>query len=231
MRNRALKKLKILLVEDEEKIALLLKSAIGSYFYKFYIAKSGLEGLQKYQKLAPDIVIADINMPLLSGLDMAKKIREESRDIPIIILSAFSEKEKLFSAIEVGVSKYFLKPYDPDELLDYIENELLPLLQESTIALFGGFVFHKTTASLYKGSRFIPLSKNEIKFLQLLLEYRGSLVGDDDIKQAIWGESVTDERLRTFVRRLRAKSAKELIENIKSQGYRILLSKNNRESI
>ena len=143
MRSRFLKKLKILFVEDEQKIASLIKEAIGGYFYKFLIAKDGAEALEIYYKFAPDIVIADINMPILNGLDMAKEIRKDNKEIPIIILSAFSEKEKLFQAIDVGVGKYFLKPYDPDALLDYIE-QLTPMLEKKTIVLCDDFIFNKT---------------------------------------------------------------------------------------
>jgi len=220
MRSRFLKKLKILFVEDEQKIASLIKEAIGGYFYKFLIAKDGAEALEIYYKFAPDIVIADINMPILNGLDMAKEIRKDNKEIPIIILSAFSEKEKLFQAIDVGVSKYFLKPYDPDALLDYIE-QLTPMLEEKTIVLCDDFIFNKTTNTLYKNYKYIALSKNEIRFLLLLITYKGGVVTYDTIKQTLWDTTATDERLRTFVRRLRVKTSKNLFENVKSLGYKL----------
>jgi DNA-binding response OmpR family regulator len=220
MRSKLLKKLKILFVEDEEKIALLIKEAIGGYFYRFLVAKDGIEALKFYHKFVPDIVIADINMPFLNGLDMAKEIRKENKEIPIIILSAFSEKEKLFKAIDIGINKYFLKPYDPDALLDYIE-QLAPMLEEKTVMLCGGFVFNKITNALYKNNKYIALSKNEIKFLLLLIKYKNNVVTYDMIKQTLWGIDATDERLRTFVRRLRLKTSKKLFENVKSLGYKL----------
>ena len=117
MKKRTLKELKILLVEDEESLARLLKEAIGDSFHSFTLAKDGVEGMELFKKIKPDIVITDIMMPLKSGLEMAKEIREVNATIPIIVLSAFSEKEKLFGAIDAGVSKYFLKPYHAEDIL------------------------------------------------------------------------------------------------------------------
>ena len=120
MEDNSLQCLKVLLVEDEENLAALLKSAIGDSFYSFTIAKDGEEGLIKFSQLMPDIVITDITMPKLNGLDMAKEIKKIDSTIPIIILSAYSQKEMLLNAIDVGVVKYFIKPFDPDELMSYI---------------------------------------------------------------------------------------------------------------
>ncbi|MCF6309420.1 MAG: response regulator transcription factor [Sulfurimonas sp.] len=220
MKNKALKELKVLLVEDEENISRLLKDAIGDSFHSFIVASDGVEGRELFLKIKPDIVITDIMMPRLSGLDMAKELKQINSDIPIIILSAFSEKEKLFDAIDIGVTKYFLKPFDPDELLDYI-NGLAPKLGNKHVELSEDFVFNKTTNSLYKNDRFVPLSKNEIKFLSLLLEDVNSVIDDNIIKETLWTSDVSDERVRTFIRRIRAKTSKNLIKNVKGFGYRL----------
>lgn len=220
MKNRALKELKVLLVEDEENLARLLKEALGDNFYSFSIAKNGLEGLELYKKLKPDIIISDIMMPRLNGLDMAKEIRYEDTAIPIIMISAFSEKEKLLGAIDVGVTKYFIKPFDPDELLRYIIS-ISSKFSTKMIELADDFVFNKTTNSLYKNDRFVPLSKNEVKFISLLLQHRDKTLSDEAIKESLWKEEATDERLRTFIKRLRLKTSKDLIINIKGVGYQL----------
>ena len=100
MRNKILKGLKILLVEDEEKLARLLKNAIGDNFHSFTLADNGKDGLEIFLKISPDIVITDISMPIMSGLKMAKEIKRNYPEIPIIILSAFSETDKFLDAIE-----------------------------------------------------------------------------------------------------------------------------------
>jgi len=224
MKSKVLKDLKVLLVEDEENLARLLKGAIGDYFHSFIVAKDGVEGKELFLKIKPDIVITDIEMPHLSGLDMAKELKSINSDVPIIILSAFSEKEKLFSAIDVGVTKYFLKPFDPDELLDYI-NSIATTLGTKRIKLNEGFIFNTTTNSLYKNDRFVPLSKNEVKFFCLLLANKETIIDDKTIKDKLWGEEVSDERVRTFIRRIRVKTSKKLIKNVKGLGYQASFSR------
>ncbi|MFK5937181.1 MAG: response regulator transcription factor [Sulfurimonas sp.] len=224
MSNKILKGLKVLLVEDEDKLASLLKNAIGDNFYSFSIAKDGKEGLDKFIKSTPDIIITDIMMPNLTGLEMAKEIRKIDENIPIIILSAFSESDKFLDAIDIGVVKYFIKPFDPDELLDYIK-KIGEKIGTKLIKLHGGFLFNLTTKTLYKNSRYVALSKNESKFMQLLLEnyHKDSyVVSDEMIKKSLWGgKEVSSERLRTFLRRLRVKTSKDLVLNLKGQGYQI----------
>ncbi len=225
MRNKFLKSLKILLVEDEEKLSLLLKNAIGDSFHSFLLAKDGNEGLQIYKKVLPDIVITDIMMPNKTGLEMAKEIKSINPNSKIIILSAFSDVEKLLSAIDIGVVKYFIKPFDPDEVLTYILS-LETVMENKLINLQDGFIFNKTTKSLYKNNRYITLSKKEVLFLEALLknyENEKTILEYEDIKKMIWNEMVSDERLRTFIRRFREKTSKELLINVKGRGYQIAL--------
>ena len=227
MSSKTLKALRVLLVEDEKKLASLLKNAIGDSFYSFTLAKDGKDGLEKFLSISPDIIITDIMMPRLTGLEMAREIRKVDEDIPIIILSAFSESDKFLDAIDIGVVKYFIKPFDPEELLEYIQS-VAEKLGIRVIELCDDFSYRLTTKSLYKNSKFISLSKNENIFMQLLLQDldENIIVDDETIKKKIWAdENVSDDRLRTFIRRLRAKTSKELIKNIKGQGYRLVMKK------
>lgn len=221
MKKRTLKELKILLVEDEESLARLLKEAIGDSFHSFTIAKDGLEGMELFKKIKPDIVITDIMMPRKSGLEMAKEIREINANVPIIVLSAFSEKEKLFGAIDAGVSKYFLKPYHAEDILEYI-NSITSKIQNRVVKLNECFIFNKTTNSLYKNDKYVALTKNEIKFLTLLLESKNKMLDETSIKESLWGSEASDERVRTFIKRLREKTSKHLVKNIKGFGYQLI---------
>ena len=227
MSSKTLKALRVLLVEDEEKLASLLKNAIGDSFHSFTLAKDGKDGLEKYLSVSPDIIITDIMMPHLTGLEMAKEIRKVDENIPIIILSAFSESDKFLDAIDIGVVKYFIKPFDPEELLEYIES-VGDKIGVRVVELCDTFTYRLTTKSLYKNAKFISLSKNENIFIQLLLQNLDeNIIADDEvIKKKIWDDKdVSDERLRNFIRRLRAKTSKELIRNIKGQGYQLAMKK------
>ena len=224
MSNKSIcKNLTLLYVEDEEKIRNLLKSAIENEFKEVITAGNGDEGYKKFKKYQPDIVVSDILMPVCNGLDMAKKIREISKDIPIILFTAFSEKEKLLSAIDIGIDKYLIKPVDVDELLSTIEEIAgKKLALENIIQLNNSYKYNKTKKVLVKNGIEIKLTKKELSFISLLVENLGSFVSHDDLKKNIWNNTkVNDAAVRTFIKRIRTKTDKEFIENISGLGYKL----------
>lgn len=221
MNYALLKTLKILIVEDEKRLAQLLKEAIGDYFFSVIIAKDGNEGFRKFKSIKPDIVITDIMMPLCDGLEMTTKIKEIDEYIPIIVLSAHSDREKLLKAIDIGINKYFIKPFDPDEVIEHI-NKIAPNLNKrKQVKLKEDFVFDNNSMSLYKSGNIITLTKREKEFFYLLIKHKDEVVDVQLIKDTLWDEEVNDERLRTFIKRLRIKTSKDVIENVSGQGYLI----------
>ena len=217
------KDLTLLYVEDEEKIRNLLKSAIENEFKEVMTAGNGDEGFKKFKKYQPDIVVSDILMPVCNGLDMAKKIREVSKDIPIILFTAFSEKEKLLSAIDIGIDKYLIKPVDVDELITTIEEIARKKLAfENIIKLNNNYEFNKTKRVLIKNGVEIKLTKKELSFISLLVDNLGSFVSHDDLKKIVWNNlKVNDAAVRTFIKRIRTKTDKEFVENISGLGYKL----------
>ena len=217
-----LKELKVLLVEDEVKLAHLLKKAIGDYFGSFYVENNGKDGLERFFKISPDLVITDIMMPDLTGLEMAQELRKINPNVHIIILSAFSETDKFLSAIDVGVVKYFIKPFDPDELIDYIVS-ISDKLQNDIVVLNDELKFNKQTNSLYKDDKYISLTKRELSFIQLLL-CSDTMIPNNIISRNLWNEELAnEEKIRTFIRRFRVKTSKDILVNIKGQGYQLNL--------
>lgn len=221
-----LKTLKILIVEDEKRLAQLLKEAISDSFFSIVIAKDGNEGLKKFKTFKPDIIITDIMMPFCDGLEMTQKIKELDDNIPIIVLSAHSDKEKLLTAIDLGINKYFIKPFDPEEVIEHINKIAPKLRKQKQVILKDDFIFDNNTSTLYKNSTLIILTKREKEFFHLLIKHKNSLVTTKQIKTTLWEEDVNDERLRTFVKRLRLKTSKDVIENISAQGYLISVLNN-----
>jgi DNA-binding response OmpR family regulator len=164
-------------------------------------------------------------MPNKTGLDMAKEIKGIDSNANIIILSAFSEVDKLLTAIDVGVMKYFIKPFDIDELLNYIIS-LEGSVANKIITLQDNFSFNKATRSLYKDLKFVKLTKKELLFLELFIKkYEDGfcLIKSYEIKKHLWDDEVSDERLRTFIRRFRDKTSKTLLQNLKGEGYQIAI--------
>ena len=216
-----MKNLKVLIVEDEQKLANLIRSSIKDLFFKVITAKDGIEGLKKFNSFKPDIIISDILMPNLNGLEMCKAIKEQT-NIPIVILSAHSQKEMLLQAIDIGISKYFIKPFDIESFIEYLKELSSKINNEKNFILKDGFIFVKNSISLYKNDELVNLTKREREFINLLLDNKNSLVRLENIKEILWQEDeVSDERVRTFIKRLRVKTSKDLIENVSSQGYMI----------
>jgi DNA-binding response OmpR family regulator len=213
-------KMKVVLVEDEPRLAELLKEAIGDYFQRFEIARDGIEGLAKVRETQPDVLITDITMPKMNGLELADAVKKEFPDLPVVILSAYSDKEKLLGAIDVGVVKYFIKPFDPEELLTYLCSLAKKIKKQSLVSLKAPFTYDLQSEQLFKNGVLVHLSKRESRFIAQLLHSPNHYLNNEAIKERLWeDEEVSDERLRTFIRRVRLKSDKTLIENVSGQGY------------
>ncbi|MCK5855576.1 MAG: response regulator transcription factor [Sulfurovaceae bacterium] len=219
---KAFKNITILVAEDELELAKLMTNAIGEYFKKFIIVHDGEEALKAYHQYHPDIVVTDILMPKLTGLELLQKIREVDEKIPIVILSAHSDSPKLLKAIDYSVSKYFIKPFDPDDLLEYLEKSIEKLHLNSIKKLGDNFTFDLQKQKLFYKKILIELTKREVLFMTLLVEQKKQTCNDKLIKRTLWGdENISHERLRTFIRRLRAKTSKNLIINNSGFGYTI----------
>ena len=222
MYSKIFKDITILFAEDEIRLAKLIESAIESYFDSFIMVSNGEEAIKKYHKIKPDIIITDIMMPKMNGLELAKEIKSIDEDIPIIILSAYSHTDMLLEAIEIGVKKYFIKPFNPDELLQYLTT-LIPKVRKNKIEdLIDNFHYDIKNKKMYQNKTEILLTKREGDFFSILIEKKDYGVNNEIIKFILWRDKdVPNDRLRTFIKRLREKTSKRLIENISSQGYRV----------
>jgi DNA-binding response OmpR family regulator len=220
-----LKTLSVLFVEDEIKIVELMKNAIGDMFGKFFIAYDGEEALNIFDNNQIDIVVSDIMMPVMDGLSMSQKIKENFPSTPIVILSAFSEKERLLSAIDIGVDKYLIKPIDPDELIQSMcKIAKKDHLGERFLNLYGEFRYDLIDQKLFKKEEFVPLTGRELKFISALCIKPNDPLSQRDIKKRIWQDStISSAAIRAFIKRLRIKTDKELILNIPKIGYKISL--------
>ncbi|EAJ1432265.1 response regulator transcription factor [Campylobacter jejuni] len=217
----------IILVEDEVKARESMINILSERFSKVIGAQNGDEGLKKFKKFKPDLVITDIAMPIMDGLDMAREIKEISDDVPIVVLSAYSEKERLLRSIDIGIDKYLIKPVDIEELfkvLDYLIGEKIEA--NMLVKISEEYQFNKTKRTLIYSGEEIVLTKKELAFISLLLKQPGALVLHEDIKKNVWiGEHVSDTAVRTFIKRVRDKVGEDFIKNVPSLGYKININK------
>ncbi len=221
--NKILKNLTVLLVEDDSDSKKIMHDVLSDNFEKVFTAQNGDEGLKKFKKYNPNMVITDVFMPISDGLDMTRYIKEISKDTPVIVLSAHSEKETLLKAIDVGVDKYLIKPIMADDLLNTLENVAKNKIETSNIIqVANGYSFNKIKRVLIRDGVEISLTKKELAFISLLIKRLGTLVLHDEIKSVVWvGESVTEAAIRTFVKRVRDKVGNSFIKNVPGLGYKI----------
>ncbi|MEA1893369.1 MAG: response regulator [Campylobacterota bacterium] len=217
----------ILYVEDEE---LVRKSAIEyltRVCKKVYEAKDGKEAIVVWKKYKPDIIITDINMPRLNGIDMASYIRAYDKDVQIIIATAYSDTEYLLKAVELQLVKYIIKPITKDKLITALTKsmELIKDKSKFNLKLSPTCRYNAYEKIIYMDDTKIKLTKNETLFLDLLARYSTRVVNYKEIESAIWAyDGMSQDAIRSLVRGLRKKIPDGVIENISGSGYKLNVS-------
>jgi len=220
------KNIKVLYVEDDHITRENGIEYLENYFENIYEASNAIEALKIYNEIKPEIVLTDIQMPKLNGLEFIKRIREKSKTTQVIVLSAFSNKEYLFEAIELQLVKYLIKPIKENELdkaiqtcIDAIENKESNIVKLSDTSYFDTY-----NASLKVDNELIKLRAKEIDLLQLLIKNKNKHVSYEEIENVVWQESVmTKDALKTLIKNLKQKLPKDMISNLTGIGYKIEL--------
>lgn len=160
-----LKDLKILYIDDDDLIREDAVEYLSFHCDNVYEANDGEDGLEKYKKIKPDVIITDIKMPKLNGIDMIKKIRETDKTTKIIVATAFLETTYLVEAIELGLVKYLVKPIMENNLLLVLEKCTEDVVKDQSIFnIFGGFQFDILNHSLFLIKSKYPLQKKSCCF-------------------------------------------------------------------
>ena len=219
----------LLLVDDDPEILILLQAKLAKEPFELFTAVEGESALNIVRTQKPDLVVLDINLPGLSGLEVCRTLRanKDTRDIPIIILSARSDEIDRVLGLEFGADDYVTKPFNPQELILRIHSVLKRVYKEdSKPENFSGgdltvdFLKHEVTV---KG-QLIQLTLTEFKLLSSLLDNVGQVKTREFLLDHIWehGEGVISRTIDTHIQRLRTKlkSAGRYIKTIRGVGYR-----------
>ncbi|WP_309498038.1 response regulator [Sulfurovum sp.] len=225
-----LKDLTLLYIEDDEALRKKFVNFLKPKFKEIFEAINGVEALEKYHTHRPDMMVVDINLPKLDGLEVIEHIRKHEKETPILVLSAYSDQEKLLKAIRLGLSDYLVKPIPRQKLLSFLEDmgsKLYQVRHEGSIELRNGYVWKKEDRLLSHNEKNIPLAKRELIFLEYLIGNLNKIVTFYVIEELIWQGETEEEvdkqaSLRQLLKRLRKKLPEELVENIYGEGYRIL---------
>ncbi|MGP1580135.1 MAG: response regulator transcription factor [Wolinella sp.] len=217
-----LKDIKVLLVEDDADLRASIERPLKRRCKALYCAANGKEGLELFREKRPHIVITDINLPKLNGLEMIKEIKTEQEEVSIIIITAFGSEENLVRSFDNGACSLLKKPIDLDELFMLLLANAKKYRQEGVIPINNDFSFHTRTQLLYHGNRSVDLTKKETKILSLLITNRGNPVSYEEFQRAVWGEiPMTLDALRMHINSIRKKSFQGIVKNFSGVGYRL----------
>jgi two-component system KDP operon response regulator KdpE len=200
----------ILVVDDEPQITRVLKTALSSHGYGTRTAASGNEALQVMKSWSPDLLITDLRMPNMDGLDLCRHVRAESQ-IPIIVLSVRGEERSKVEALDAGADDYVTKPFSPNELLARVRAALRRAAvreePEAQLIEIGDFHIDLLTRSVQVRERSLHLTPKEFDLLVYLARHPGKVVTHRALLSGIWGETSVEqpEYLRVFVGHLRKK--------------------------
>ena len=216
----------LLYVEDEAPIRMVTKMFLEPYFTEIFEAQDGVEAFQIYEEEKPNVIITDIEMPKMDGLNLCRKIRKEDNETPIIITTAYTSVEYLLEAVSLNLIKYLGKPLKEEEVLEALENcfEQLESKNPSIVQLTDILYYDTFNQSLSEEKKLISLSQYQSMLLNILIKNKNRIVSYTEIENEIWYDKVmTADSLRTLVRKTRKLVGKEIIENISKTGYRINL--------
>lgn len=219
--KKLLKTLNILYAEDDVTMRVNTSKTLELFTNKVFQADNGAEAIEIFEKEDINIVILDYVMPCIDGYNVAKEIRKVDKDIPIFITSSYTEKDKLLSMIGLNITGYLEKPIDFHELMHTLEKCVHILIDKGRIksSLGQGVEYDYINKNMIVDARIITLTKNEYQFIEMLLQYKQSVVRTKDIEYAIFSADVELNTLRNMVYRLRKKINKDVIVTIKEIGY------------
>ena len=222
--------IKLLLVEDDEVLGFIIKEGmelIGDY--EVHWSNNPIEGLKAYEEFQPDIIISDVEMPLMTGLDFARKIREMDSEIPIILETCVTSSKIILEAYKIGIDNYIKKPFLPEELHAYLQG----LIKRSgikseekieNIIQLGSIGFNVKSQTLQTSTGILHLSMREACLLELFCKNLNQMVAKETIADLIWGgiKFYTQQRLDAFIYSLRkylASDPRVQIRTMRGIGY------------
>jgi len=220
----------ILVIEDETDVSDLIRYHLKKAKFRVLEAADGLQGHTLALEERPDAIVLDVMLPKMSGFEVAKKLRADSRteSTPILMLSAKGEAESRIKGLELGADDYLPKPFSPRELVLRVQ-ALLKRSRPSEVAetsTVGPFVLDRTSLKVTLDGQRLDLTSTEFKLLSLLISKEGSIQTRDDLLLEVWGyrSSVDTRTVDTHMRRLREKLGDHAIhlETVRGEGYRFM---------
>jgi len=226
------KKIKILVVDDEPKIRMFIRANLQARGYDVYLAQDGIEALEVAARVLPDVIVLDVAMPGMDGIEVCRKLREWA-DTPIIILSVKEDEKIKVRALDEGADDYITKPFSLEELLARVRVALRHATGAPAAAriLFtaAGLEVDMTKRIVYLRGELVKLTRTEYELLAYLIDNIGKVLSHNEILQNVWGPEYggESEYVRVFIGQLRRKieddpSNPQFIVTVPRIGYRFV---------
>jgi DNA-binding response OmpR family regulator len=222
-----LKNLNILYIEDEKNIRLNIKKTLELFCENVFDVENISDAKEKLNTNRIDIIISDINLPDMSGIDFIKELRKIDKIIPVVLLSAYTNKEFLLEATKLKLVDYITKPINFKVLNEALNKCVEEILENSRyiISFKNGIhynVLHRKVSDLINNNE-IPLTCKELDLLDFLIKNNNRVCSAEELKDSLWENSLdaTDSALKNLLNKIRKKIGKESISNISGVGYRI----------
>jgi two-component system alkaline phosphatase synthesis response regulator PhoP len=223
--------IKILLVDDEPDILEIVGYNLSTEGYQVITANNGLEGVRKAEKERPQLIILDVMMPEMDGIEACEKIRQlpELKDVVITFLTARGEDYSQVAGFDAGADDYITKPIKPKVLMSRVK-ALLRRYKESHDSVFedvvkiGNLTIDRDAYKIMLKDQEISLPRKEFELLSLLASKPGKVFKRDDILDKVWGNEVIvgGRTIDVHIRKLREKLGDELFKTVKGVGYKFV---------
>ncbi len=220
------KKNKVLIADDEQDILDMLQYILEKEGYEVKIAKSGPEAIKIAQEFQPRLILLDIMMPQMDGIETCRNMRdvEELKDTVIVFLTARSEEYSEIAAFESGANDYIVKPIKPRALVSriasYFRKETVS--RKNSVISINDLVIDKTSYTVTVADKKITLAKKEFELLYFLCQHPNKIFNRDDILKRVWGTDVyvVSRTVDVHIRKIREKVGEHYISTVKGIGYK-----------
>jgi two-component system, OmpR family, response regulator MprA len=196
---------RILLVEDDRDVAEYIRRDLTDEGYAVSVCHDGASGLKAAERSAFDIIVLDVMLPFMDGLEVTRRLRRQHVETPILLLTARDASEEIVRGLDAGADDYLTKPFSFDVLLARIRARTRPSVQGQRLR-FADLVMDLGTREASRGERQIALTRTEFSILESLVRASGRVVPRDRLIEEVWGDrDVTYNNLEVFIRLLRGK--------------------------
>ncbi|KUF21763.1 MULTISPECIES: response regulator transcription factor [Bacillus] len=220
---------KILVVEDEKKIARVLSLELEYEGYEVTVKETGMAGLQALEEDSFDLVLLDVMLPELSGLEVLRRVRKTNTATPIILITARGSVPDKVSGLDLGANDYITKPFDIEELLARIRAQLRLNIhaqeEKDTELSIADLTVNEKTREIQRAGQMLELTPREYDLLVHLLNHQQQVLTRDQLLTAVWGfdyfgdTNVVDVYIRYLRKKIDYPFEKQLIHTVRGVGY------------